>query len=58
MNDPEKPAEGATVSCTVCLKEIPHDQATRKEFEDLVRYFCGLDCYRQWQQEEDAAAEE
>jgi hypothetical protein len=57
MSDPEKPDEGATVSCAVCLKEIPADQASNVELEDYVRHFCGLDCYQQWQQKEGEAAE-
>ncbi len=58
MTDPEKPGEGATVSCAVCLKEIPTDQASKVELEDYVRYFCGLDCYQKWQEETGRAAEE
>lgn len=36
------------VSCEVCLKHIDAD-ATSAETEDYVAYFCGLECYQQWQ---------
>ncbi len=55
MTDPAKPGEGAIVSCAVCLKEIPADQASKVELEDYVRYFCGLNCYQQWQEKEGEA---
>jgi hypothetical protein len=58
MSDPVKPDEGAILSCAACLKEIPADQASKVELEDYVRYFCGLDCYQKWQQQEGKAAEE
>jgi hypothetical protein len=58
MSNPTRPDEGATVSCAVCLKELPADQASKVELEDYVRYFCGLDCYQKWQQQEGKAAEE
>jgi hypothetical protein len=36
------------VSCEVCLKEIPRSVAQKRESEDYVLYFCGLDCYEKW----------
>jgi hypothetical protein len=47
MTDPEKPGEGATVSCAVCLKEIPTDQASKVELEDYVRYFSCAVCLKE-----------
>lgn len=38
----------ATVSCEVCLKEIPKSLAHIEEAEDYVLYFCGLDCFDKW----------
>ena len=44
----DKPAEIARVSCEVCLKEVPLDEATVAEAADYFAYFCGLDCYAKW----------
>lgn len=38
----------SSVSCEVCLKEVPRSEATVPEAVDYVVYFCGIDCYRQW----------
>lgn len=40
----------ATVSCSVCLKEIPSDVALSHEGPDYVQHFCGLDCLEAWKQ--------
>lgn len=37
-----------TVSCEVCLKEVPKSLAHTEDAEDYVRYFCGLDCIDKW----------
>lgn len=39
------------VPCEVCLKEIPRSEAKIEEASDYVAHFCGLDCYRKWQEE-------
>ena len=52
-------SEPTEVSCEVCLKEIPRDEAQASETEEYVAYFCGLDCYELWknrQQESDQDA--
>lgn len=56
MGGPEKD-DAVLVSCEMCLKEIPHDHAGKEETEDYVRYFCGLECYQQWKQEENKPEE-
>lgn len=38
----------ATVSCKVCLKEIPKSLAHTEEAEGYILYFCGLDCFDKW----------
>ena len=43
-----------SVSCEICLKEIPQSEAGIVEAEDYVLYFCGLDCYRQWREAQDS----
>ncbi|MBI4757141.1 MAG: AF1514 family protein [Betaproteobacteria bacterium] len=44
------PATGP-VACEICLKQIPRSAAESEEAADYVYYFCGGDCYQQWQQE-------
>lgn len=45
----ERPQEPPQVSCEICLKEIPASEATSAEAEDYVLHFCGIDCFKQWQ---------
>ena len=37
-----------TVSCELCLREIPKSEAAMAEAREYVAYFCGLDCYQKW----------
>ncbi len=37
------------VPCTVCLQEIPQSIAHTEEGGDYVLYFCGADCFDQWE---------
>ena len=37
-----------TLSCEVCLIEIPADLAKNFETPDYVHHFCGLDCLERW----------
>jgi hypothetical protein len=39
------------VACEICLREIPRDLAHSQEGVEYVHYFCGSDCYAQWQEE-------
>lgn len=43
------PVEPNTVACDVCLKDIPETVAKTMEGEDYIHHFCGLDCYKKWQ---------
>ena len=51
MNDHNQSTEIDTLPCEVCLKEIPHSEAQTSEIDDYVLHFCGIDCYRKWQEE-------
>lgn len=51
MNEHEKPTEIEKVPCEICLKEIPRSEAKIEEACDYVMYFCGLDCYEKWREE-------
>ena len=47
-----KPTDVELVKCEVCLKEIPKSEAKNAEARDYVAYFCGLECYEEWEEEE------
>ena len=53
MSESEKPTKLKSVACEICLKEIPKSEAKSGEAGDYVLYFCGLDCYGKWQDEEE-----
>jgi hypothetical protein len=40
------------VSCEVCLKEVPVSAARSAEAGDSVAYFCGIECYVTWKEQE------
>ncbi|MCF6354688.1 MAG: DUF3330 domain-containing protein [Candidatus Polarisedimenticolaceae bacterium] len=37
------------IPCKICLKEIPQSIARTEEGDDYVLYFCGADCFDQWE---------
>jgi YHS domain-containing protein len=44
------PVEGPNlVSCSICHREVPHAETLSAEGQDYFLYFCGTDCYEQWQ---------
>jgi len=48
MSDKNQSKTPDTVSCEVCLKEVPTSESHIEEADDYVRHFCGLSCYTQW----------
>lgn len=59
MAESDKTIEQTQVHCKVCLKEVPRNEAESAEVHDYVMYFCGLECYEEWQnggQEQKSAA--
>ena len=52
-----KPRQEAPLTCSLCMKEMPHDLAHTLEGPDYVHHFCGLDCYRKWQEQQAAEDE-
>ena len=42
-----------SVSCDVCLKEVPAESVETFEAADYVLHFCGLECYQQWHKQVD-----
>jgi len=51
MTDINKTAADELVPCEVCLKEIPQSAATSEEVEEYFYHYCGVDCYRKWQEQ-------
>lgn len=51
---PHSLPENETISCEVCLKEIPLSESARFEAEDYVAHFCGLECFATWKQRSEA----
>lgn len=46
-----QPAAPEHVSCVICQKELPSGLALTAEGEDYRLWFCGSECYVQWQRE-------
>ena len=38
-------------SCYTCLKLVPKSAARSFEGEEYIKYFCGQDCYAEWQKQ-------
>jgi len=50
MNSDVSSESPVSVSCEVCLEQIPPSEAKMEEANDYVLYFCGLDCYKAWRE--------
>ena len=48
MTTNDKLVELGLMSCEICMKEVPIDEALNPETADYIVYFCGLECYEQW----------
>ena len=51
-NDKPEPVQVEQVACEICLKEVPLSEAIVPEATDYVAYFCGLDCYDKWKNQQ------
>lgn len=51
MTDNKIKPNDKLVPCKECMKEIPLSEARVDEASDYVAYFCGLDCYDKWRNE-------
>jgi hypothetical protein len=49
--DPAEPRVPERVSCEVCRRELPAEQALHQEAEDYALWFCGHDCYAKWRRD-------
>ena len=50
MIDSTRPTEPDLVHCDICLSEIPASAAQTAEGDDYIAHFCGIECYKKWQQ--------
>lgn len=57
MPERPRPSSEPTVSCEVCLKEIPRSEAKSSEGREYTHYFCGLECYGKWLSQSDLPEE-
>ncbi|HHI92299.1 MAG TPA: DUF3330 domain-containing protein [Gammaproteobacteria bacterium] len=49
-NTAEKPPpiKSHSVTCSVCLTEIPESVAMSSEADEYTQHFCGIECYTRW----------
>ncbi|MDH5710603.1 MAG: DUF3330 domain-containing protein [Gammaproteobacteria bacterium] len=52
MHNPNQTVEPEIIACEICLKEIPKSDGTITEVDDYVMNYFGLECYKQWQEED------
>ena len=50
-------SEVEMVSCAICRKEIPLNEAVIPEASDYMAYFCGLECYAKWKQQSERSGQ-
>jgi hypothetical protein len=55
MPSVKHPGKAPSVQCEECRKEVPESAAMVPESKDRVMYFCGLECYEKWKQENPVA---
>ena len=48
-----EPQSVPTLSCKICMTEIPNSVANSLEGKDYVHFFCGADCYATWENSEE-----
>ena len=51
------PKEPEHISCDICMKEVPIDEANSFEAVDYVIHFCGLECFEKWKQKNQSQQE-
>ncbi len=55
MSDKTTSKEPEHVSCDICMKEVPIDEANSFEAVDYVVHFCGLACFEKWKKKKQSA---
>ena len=41
--------EETMIECSICLEEIPKSLAKASETQDYIQHYCGINCYKEWQ---------
>jgi len=49
MIDKKDMIDEASIECAICLEEIPGSTAKGSDAQDYMQYYCGIDCYKEWQ---------
>ncbi len=52
MIETTKLTDADQVPCEFCLKDVPKSEAQSVEAWDYTAYFCGLECYEEWEAEQ------
>jgi len=52
MNDNKDVNDETMIECSICLKEIPESEAKIAEAQDYIQHFCGINCYKKWQDQQ------
>jgi hypothetical protein len=47
---PEQDPTPPRARCKECQKEIPASESGQPEAQEYALYFCGLECFRKWQE--------
>jgi len=50
MNTKPDISENTLIECAICLDEIPLSSAKAAETQDYIQYYCGINCYKEWQE--------
>lgn len=48
MGGDDRRPEAPMVSCEICRRQVPREQARHAEVDEYVLYFCGIECYDEW----------
>jgi hypothetical protein len=50
VRKPEQDPTPPRLHCKECQKEIPASESEQPEAQEYALYFCGLECFRKWQE--------
>ena len=50
MTEKPTPKEPESLSCEICLAEIPESVAMSSEADEYAQHFCGVECYSKWRE--------
>jgi hypothetical protein len=56
--EPPEPQAPEQVTCEICHRQLPAEEALRREVDDYVLWFCGQDCFTRWRSDSSGGREE